>query len=356
MTSGTRGVPNASHIDLYRLMKLIRRTEEILIDEYHPADEMRCPIHFCVGQEATPAALAQVLRPDDVLASHYRSHGYYLAKGGSLRAMVAEFYGKATGANGGLAGSMELGAHDLHFSSGAIVGGSVLIPLGSAFAQKYRGGDGISVSVLGDGALDEGVVYEVMNLAALHRLPVLFICENNGYAAHTPVERRAASTKLAGRAEAFGVPARKLDGNDALLLLRELKAAESTVRSGGGPAYVEVLTYRYCAHVGPGDDQALGYRTDAEIETWRKRDPIVKLWDTLVEAGAEAKDLLEIDRAVDLEVRAAIAAAKAAPWPTLDDALAANWSNTYSPAVTRFITDVSGEFKGGQSETRLAPY
>src|SRR6266446_4984314 len=338
MTSRTRGVPNASHVDLYRLMKLIRRTEEILIEEYHPADEMRCPIHFCVGQEATPAALAQVLRPEDVLTSHYRSHGYYLAKGGSLRAMVAEFYGKATGANGGLAGSMELGAHHLHFSSGAIVGGSVLIPLGSAFAQKYRGRDDISVAVLGDGALDEGVVYEVLNLAALHRLPVLFICENNGYAAHTPVERRAASTALSGRAEAFGVPALKLDGNDAVLLLRELAAVETKIRSGGGPAYVEVNTYRYCAHVGPGDDQALGYRTDAEIESWRKRDPIGRLWDTLIESGAEAKELLEIDRAIDLEVRAAIAAAKEAPSPSLGDALAANWANTYSPAVTRFIT------------------
>ncbi len=356
MTRRSLDAASKAHVDLYRLMKLIRRTEELLIEEYHPADEMRCPIHFCVGQEATPAALSKILRPSDVLTSHYRSHGYYLAKGGSLQAMVAEFYGRATGANGGLAGSMELGAHDLKFSSGAIVGGSVLVPLGSAFAQKYRGEDGLSVAVFGDGALDEGVVYEVLNLAALHRLPVLFICENNGYAAHTPVEKRAAAPVLADRAEAFGVPALRLDGNDAVLLLNEFLAIEPRIRSGGGPMYVEVRTYRYCAHVGPGNDQALGYRPDAEVEAWKKRDPIVKLQQALIAAGVGSEEFREIDQRIDDEVRRAIVAAKEAPAPSLGDALAANWSNTYSAVVTRFITDVSGEFKGGQSETRLAPY
>jgi TPP-dependent pyruvate/acetoin dehydrogenase alpha subunit len=352
----TPHVSSETQVDLYRLMQLIRRAEEMLIDEYHPADEMRCPIHFCVGQEAMPAALSKVLRPSDVMASHYRSHGYYLAKGGSLRAMVAEFYGKATGANGGLAGSMELGAPDLNFSSGAIVGGSVLVPLGSAFAQKYRGRDEISVAVLGDGALDEGVVYEVLNLAVLHRLPLLFVCENNGYAAHTPLERRAAVPALGTRVRAFGLPVLTLDGNDAVLLLQELIAIEPTLRSGGGPVFVEIETYRYCAHVGPGDDRALAYRPDEEIARWRARDPIVRLRRTLTEGGVDPGALDTLDRAVEEEVAAAIAAAKAAPFPSLDDALAANWAGTYSPVVTRLITDVTREFKGGQAETRPAPY
>src|SRR6476646_4915045 len=135
-------------LELYRMMYLIRRVEEVLMAEYHPADEMRCPMHFCVGQEAMPAALAHVLRRDDVLMSHYRSHGYYLAKGAPLDAMVAEFYGKGTGSNSGVAGSMELGSHDYNFYSGAIVAGSLFIPLGSAFAQRYRGLDDISISVI----------------------------------------------------------------------------------------------------------------------------------------------------------------------------------------------------------------
>src|SRR6185436_2773956 len=165
---------SSSLLRLYRTMFLVRRTEEILMAEYHPADEMRCPMHFCVGQEAMPAALAEVIRPNDVLMSHYRSHGYYLAKGAPLDAMIAEFYGKATGSNGGIAGSMELASHDHHFYSGAIVGGSLLVPLGSAFAQRYRESDDISVAVMGDGSFDEGITYETFNLAALHKLPLLF--------------------------------------------------------------------------------------------------------------------------------------------------------------------------------------
>src|SRR6476660_1169688 len=138
---------SANRIDflqLYRMMQLIRRVEERLMAEYHPADQMRCPMHFCVGQESAPAVLSQLLRPGDIMMSHYRSHGYYLGKGGSLKEMIAEFYGKATGANGGVAGSMELGSHEHNFFSGAIVGGSVGIPLGAAFAEKYANTDNIS--------------------------------------------------------------------------------------------------------------------------------------------------------------------------------------------------------------------
>src|SRR5436305_4127461 len=212
-----------TRIELYRTMYLIRRAEEILMAEYHPADEMRCPMHFCVGQEAMPSALARVIRRCDILMSHYRSHGYYLAKGAPLEAMVAEFYGKKTGANLGIAGSMELASHEHNFYSGAIVGGSLYMPLGGAFAQKYRGVDDISVSVIGDGVFDEGITYEVFNLAALHHLPLLIICENNKYAAHTSLERRQAVTLLAERAKVFGLPIDKLDGNDVELLLHTLE-------------------------------------------------------------------------------------------------------------------------------------
>jgi len=236
------------------MMYLIRRAEEILMAEYHPADQMRCPMHFCVGQEAMPSALARVIRPNDILMSHYRSHGYYLAKGAPLDAMVAEFYGKKTGANLGIAGSMELASHDHNFYSGAIVGGSLFMPFGGAFAQKYRGVDDISVSVIGDGVFDEGITYEIFNLAALHRLPLLIICENNKYAAHTPIEKRQAVGKLAERAQAFGIPFEKHDGNDVELLLQTLERIVPEIRAGKGPRCIEIATYRFCGHVGPGED------------------------------------------------------------------------------------------------------
>jgi pyruvate dehydrogenase E1 component alpha subunit len=341
--------------ELYRLTYLIRRAEEMLMAEYHPADEMRCPIHFCVGQEAMPAALAQVLRREDVLMSHYRSHGYYLAKGAPLEAMVCEFYGKASGANSGVAGSMELASHDHSFYSGAIVGGSLLIPLGSAFAQKYRGVDDISVSVMGDGSFDEGVTYESFNLAALHKLPLLLICENNKYAAHTPVEKRMAQPRLAERARTFGLPATELDGNDPVLLLEALQRLVPGIRAGGGPQFVEIETYRHCAHVGPQSDDSLQYRAADEVERWKARDPVVLLRGRLAKELGSA-ELARMESEAEAQVRAAIAAAKRAPFPDFEAMLASNWSGEYSAVARRFIAETTAGFEGGQSEARLGPF
>src|SRR5262245_18077873 len=290
-----------TRIELYRTMYRIRRAEEILMAEYHPADEMRCPMHFCVGQEAMPSALARVIRRSDILMSHYRSHGYYLAKGAPLEAMAAEFYGKKTGANLGIAGSMELASHEHNFYSGAIVGGSLYMPLGGAFAQKYRGVDDVSVSIIGDGVFDEGITYEIFNLAALYQLPLLIICENNKYAAHTAIERRQAVTLLAERAKAFGLPIDQLDGNDAELLLRTLERLVPQIRAGKGPHFIEIETYRFCGHVGPGNDEGVGYRSADEVERWRARDPVVAMRKKLVGA-IQATELDQLERGVDDEV------------------------------------------------------
>jgi TPP-dependent pyruvate/acetoin dehydrogenase alpha subunit len=336
---------------LYRTMVLIRRTEEVLMAEYHPADEMRCPIHFCVGQEAMPAALEAVLRPTDVLMSHYRSHGYYLAKGAPLDAMVAEFYGKATGSNGGVAGSMELASHEHHFYSGAIVGGSLLVPLGSAFAQRYRGSDDISVAVMGDGSFDEGITYETFNLAALQKLPLLFICENNKYAAHTPVEKRMAQPALAERAASFGLPVQKLDGNDPELLLRTLEAVVPAIRTGSGPCFLEIETYRHCAHVGPQSDDSMNYRPKGELERWLARDPVMALRKRVPEA--ERKPL---EAEIETRIAAALAAAKRAPFPDYARMLASNASGEYGAAARTFITQSPAAFEGGQAEARLGPF
>ena len=347
--------PLRTRLRLYRMMYLIRRTEELLMAEYHPADEMRCPMHFCVGQEAMPAALTPVLRPDDVLMSHYRSHGYYLAKGAPLDAMVAEFYGKATGANSGVAGSMELGSHDHNFYSGAIVGGSLFIPLGAAFSQKYRGVDDISISVIGDGVFDEGITYEVFNLAALHHLPLLIICENNKYAAHTAIERRQAVTLLAERAKAFGLPIDKLDGNDAELLLSTLERLVPQIRAGKGPHFIEIETYRFCGHVGPGDDAGAGYRSADEVDRWKARDPVIVMRKKLAGAVAPA-ELETLERDVDAEVHDAIAKAKRADFADIGAIIANNWAGGYAAVVDRFTSATTPLFQAGQSEARPGPF
>jgi TPP-dependent pyruvate/acetoin dehydrogenase alpha subunit len=352
MNPGDTGLE--TRLRLYRMAYLIRRTEETLMAEYHPADEMRCPIHFCVGQEAMPAALALLLRRADVLMSHYRSHGYYLAKGAALEAMVAEFYGKATGSNRGVAGSMELGSHDQNFYSGAIVGGSLVMPLGAAFAQRYRGVDDISVAVIGDGAFDEGTTYEMLNLAALHHLPLLVVCENNRYAAHTPIERRL-TTPLLDRVAAFGLDTESHDGNDAELLLRVTGRLIADIRGGGGPRFLEVETYRLCGHVGPGDDAALGYRSREEIERWRKRDPVSALRG-LIAGSLEATDLERLEAEIDARIHAAVTAAKRAEFANFSEIVATNWSGEYGAAVRRFVHDPTPTFQGGQPEARLGPF
>jgi TPP-dependent pyruvate/acetoin dehydrogenase alpha subunit len=343
-----------TRIELYRTMYLIRRAEEILMAEYHPADEMRCPMHFCVGQEAMPSALARVIRRSDILMSHYRSHGYYLAKGAPLEAMVAEFYGKKTGANLGIAGSMELASHEHNFYSGAIVGGSLYMPLGGAFAQKYRGVDDISVSIIGDGVFDEGITYEIFNLAALHQLPFLIICENNKYAAHTPIEKRQAVANLAERAQAFGIPFEKHDGNDAALLLQVLERIVPEIRAGKGPRCIEIATYRFCGHVGPGEDEGMGYRSEEELKQWKMRDPLAALRRALA-PGIEEPQLQQLESSIDAEIHAAIAAAKRAEWADFADIVDMNWSGEYASIVEFKRRDVSS-FRGSQSEALPGPF
>lgn len=342
-------------LTLYRSMLRIRLVEEALIKEYHPADQMRCPIHFCVGQEAAPAALGMALQPGDVISTHYRSHGYYLAKGAPLDAMVAEFYGKNTGANRGLGGSMELAHHDNQIFSGAIVGGTAGLAIGSAFAQKYLGSKVITVAVFGDGAMDEGVIYESINLAGLKGLPVLFLCENNGYAAHTPLATRARNTSPSARAAAFGVDVEVIEDRDPELLHDRVERAVRRVRDGGGPFFLEVDTYRFCGHVGPEGDDQLGYRPSDEIAERMAADPLAVMRERAAKVWpVEALD--QVERDIQDEMAAAIAKAKVAPFPGLDVPLASVSANTFDPVVKEFIDGAVSQFKGNQSEAKLAPY
>jgi TPP-dependent pyruvate/acetoin dehydrogenase alpha subunit len=343
-------------LSLYRLARLIRRTQEILIEQYVAKQEMRCPMHFCIGQEGTPTALAPLLLADDYVVSHYRSHGYYLAKGGPLSQMIAEFHGRATGSNSGLAGSMELANEEARIYSGAIVGGPMAIAMGIAFALKYRAAPGIVIAVVGDGSLDEGVSYEALNLAALHNVPLLTICENNLYAAHTPAPARTMSRSLIDRVRPFGMAAERLDGMDILDLNSRLETIIADIRAGRGPHFVEIETYRFCGHVGPENDDWLQYRTADEILTWRQRDPVPALRDAALRLGMPESLLQETEAAIEVEIADAFDAARTDPFPELNWSLDQALAQSYSPIVKDFVRGGTGIFDSRQAETRLKPY
>jgi len=325
--------------------------------EYHPAEEMRCPIHFCIGQESIPAALSALIGAEDYVFSHHRSHGYYFAKGSPLRELFAEIYGRQTGADGGLAGSQDISHSPTHFYSGAILAGAVSIAVGAAFGFKYRKSSQIAVSGFGEGATDEGAFWEAMNYSGKERLPVLFIIENNRYATFSDQLKRQASDNIAERVQTFGVRAARIFGNDAPLAYRTLKAEIARIRSGDGPALVEAYTYRWNSHVGPEDDGANNYRTAEEMRFWMDNCPIVLLGEKLREAGLlgdAAKVLMESE--ITAEIASNLKFAKESPFPTDTNWHRLNY-NDLSPVADRLLgTAKGGSFDQNQDEAKLGPY
>src|SRR5258708_21200305 len=236
---------------LHRFMRRLRMCEEALAREYHPADEMRCPVHFCVGQEAVPAALSLLLNDDDYLFSHHRSHGYYLAKSAPMEALFAELYGKATGANGGLAGSQDISFPARNFYSGAILAGATAISIGAALGFQLKGTSQVAVAGFGESATDEGIFWEAVNYAAVAKLPVVFVCENNNYSVFSPQLKRQALDNLSERVATFGMRSTALFGNDVMEVYRVLNKEIGLARAGQAPAFVDTYTYRWTCHYGP---------------------------------------------------------------------------------------------------------
>jgi pyruvate dehydrogenase E1 component alpha subunit len=347
-----------TYLSLYRAAKLIRRTQEALMEEYASKQEMRCPMHFCIGEEAPPTALSLLLRPDDYIVSHYRSHGYYLAKGAPLSEMLAEFHGKATGSNRGYAGSMELAHEEARFYSGAIVGGPLSIAMGMAFGLKYKCDErtGLVVAVTGDGSLDEGVSYESLNLAALHGVPLLIICHNNHYAAHTAAPARTKASSIIDRVKPFGLRAETTDGMDVIGLHLKLRGIVDEIRATRQPYFLEVVTYRFCPHVGPEDDEWLGYRPAEEIAIWKKRDPVPVLREGALRAGIPDAKLRELESTIEEDIRKALASARADAFADYGESLTRVWDGGYSPIVKKFWEDDRSVFDPRQSETRLKSF
>jgi pyruvate dehydrogenase E1 component alpha subunit len=303
----------AEALRLYESMVLIRRVEERLRDD-SAAGKLPGAVHLYIGEEAVAAGVCAHLTDRDYATSTHRGHGHFLAKGGDVRAMMAEIWAKREGICRGMGGSM----HVADISKGilganGIVGAGLSIATGAAFGAKLDGDGKASVCFFGDGASNQGVLMETLNLSALWQLPVVFVCENNGFSEFTPSAEVTAG-HIADRARAFSVPIAEVDGNDVTEVWRAAGEAVRRAREGGGPSFIEARTYRIQGHF-EAEKFVLGtgsYRQEDEIETWRQRDPIARFRLRLVSSGtASAADLDRIDAAVLDRVADAVAYAEA---------------------------------------------
>jgi len=274
----------------------IRLVEERIIELY-PSDKIQSPVHLSIGQEAVAVGACQSLRPTDLLFGSYRSHAFYLAKGGNLHEMFAELYGKATGCSQGKAGSMHLASSQVGLmGSSAVVASTIPHAVGAALAAKRQNKDQVMVAVFGDGATEEGVYHESVNFAALHKLPIIFLCENNGLAVHSKISARQ-SYQIIEHARSYGLPVTHLaDGHDFLRIHTEFSRIVYDVRQRWLPHFIEVQTYRYMEHVGPGEDYDSGYRSIAERDAWMAKDPLFQ--DKNLIAKYQPIIVAEIDQAV----------------------------------------------------------
>ena len=303
------------HEKLFRSLYRIRRVEEEVARLY-PTDKIKSPIHLSIGQEAVAVGVCEALAPSDVIFGTYRSHASYLAKGGDLKKMIAELYGKVTGCARGKGGSMHL----IDVSAGimgasAVVGTTIPQAVGFAYARKLQQKRSVVVSFFGDGATDEGAFHESLNFAALKKVPIVFICENNYYAIHTHQRDRHAVTDICERAAAYGMPAERIEGNDVLRIYDRVKDAVEKVRNGSvGPIFFECMTYRWMEHVGPNRDYHAGYRSEHEAKPWMDNDQIQRIGGLL--NTAERK---RIEQQVESEIREAFEYAEASPLPPAEE-------------------------------------
>lgn len=307
----------ADLFSLYRQMLLIRRFEEKSAEMYALA-KIAGFLHLYIGEEAVAVGVMAALQPDDYAISAYRDHGHCLARGSDPNLVMAELFGKATGLCKGKGGSMHLVDLAHRFMGGyAIVGGHIPLAAGLAFAIKYQALGLVTVCFFGEGAVPSGQAHEAFNLAALWKLPVIFVCENNRYGMGTPVERAIALyADVAETARSYGITAERVDGMDVLAVRASMQKIVEQVRAGGGPYFIEAMTYRFMGH--SMADPAHGhYRTKEEVEEYRKRDPLLLLKQTILthNLGGEA-DFKQLEREVGEVVTAAVTFADESPFPS----------------------------------------
>lgn len=317
--------------ETYRLIRLIRRFEERAIDLVRSGD-IGSGIHPCIGQEAVAAGLGAALRPDDVMMANHRGHGHLLAKGSDPGRLLAELLGRADGVARGRGGSF----HPSDFSAGVYgctgsVGHGAPLAAGAAWAMAQDGTDRVAVAVFGDGAVNQGALLESLNLASLWQAPVVFVCENNGYATTVPVAVATAGSVI-GRAEAFGVPAGSFDGMDPGVVFEASAEAVTRARAGEGPTFLEFTTYRFYGHHTFELKDRLRYRSEDEVEQWRARDPLPRAASRVGEAARQRIDA-QIETVLDEAVRFALAS------PKLDPADALTYHYASGLAARPGVTD-----------------
>jgi pyruvate dehydrogenase E1 component alpha subunit len=314
-------------VTLWREMVRIRRFEERAVELYSRG-AIRGFLHLSIGEEAVAVGAMQALGPDDAIVSTYREHGHALARGMPAQVLMAELYGKANGCSRGRGGSMHFFDVGRRFYGGyAIVGGGMPIAVGLALADVLQDRRRVTACFFGDGAVAEGEFHESMNLAALWHLPVLFLCENNLYAMGTALARHQSQPDIARKAAAYDVPSAAVDGMDVVAVEDATRRAVAAVRADGRPYLLEARTYRFRAH--SMYDPEL-YRTKAEIEQWKQRDPVVTFAAQLAASGVlDDAERARIEAAVGAEVDAAVAFAEAGPWERVDELM----RDVYAPPV-----------------------
>jgi TPP-dependent pyruvate/acetoin dehydrogenase alpha subunit len=321
------GIPEEKMVNLYAMMLKIRRFEEKIVELLTQRGK-RMLAHLYIGEEAVAAGVCANLRKSDYITSTHRGHGHCLAKGTQPKYMMAELFGKRTGTNKGKGGSMHIAEHDIgNLGANGIVAASIPIAVGAGLSIKMRGTDQVCVCFFGDGASNQGPFHEGLNLAAIWKLPVIFVCENNQYGMFVPVSYSVPIENISDRAAAYGIPGVTVDGMDALSVYEGAQAAIARAREGLGPTLLECKTYRFMGHTGPYEIEPFGkgvspYRTRDEIAKWKARDPIHTLRTKLIAKGILTEsDADEIDKETMAEMEEAVTFAEESPDPKPEEAL-----------------------------------
>jgi TPP-dependent pyruvate/acetoin dehydrogenase alpha subunit len=321
---------------MYEKMILIRKFEERLIKLFQEKDRLVGMQILAIGQEAVAVGIVEALGPDDVIVSNHRSHGHLLARGTDPKHLMAEIMGKATGVNKGKSGTLHLSVPELNIlMTSTVVGAGPLLAVGAAFAQKYRNESNITVVFFGDGAAAEGSVHEAMNLAALWRLPILFVCENNCWAGAQSLSQHSSVRDIVQRAAAYGMPGELVDGNDVEKVYILSVRMATRCRNGEGPALIEARTYRMRGH---GESDHQHYVDRKELLIWSQLCPIRRLSEKMLEDGLITETELEtIDRENTVKVDKAVKFGDRSPYPLPEEALRDVWveSATWKNAIAK---------------------
>jgi len=317
----------------YEQMLLMRKFEE-KAGQLYGQQKIRGFCHLYIGQEAVLAGAMSVIKQEDSMITAYRDHAHALAKGVTPNAVMAELYGKATGCSKGKGGSMHMFDKEKHFYGGhGIVGGQVPLGAGIAFAEKYKGTEFVNIAYMGDGAVRQGALTETFNMAALWQLPVIFVCENNGYAMGTSVERTTIQTDIYKLGLPYGIPSQAVDGMDPAAVHVAMDEAVQRARRGEGPTFLEMRTYRYKGH-SMSDPQK--YRTKEELESYKAKDPIETTKQIIVEKGyADEKWFEEIDAKIKDIVEESVKFSEESPWPEASEL----YTDVYVQADYPYIRD-----------------